>query len=288
MYLFLLPALAYIVIFHYIPMYGIQIAFRDYKPILGFAGSPWAGMKYFNQFFGSANFGRTLSNTVILSIQQLLITFPLPIILALMLNSLRSLRFKKVMQTVTYAPYFISTVVLVSMMSVLFSPTSGVVNNIIKAMGGKPILFLARPEWFRPLYVFSSAWQGTGWSSIVYIAALAGVGPELHEAASIDGANKLKRIWHIDLPSIRPTIIVILVLSIGNLMSLGFEKALLMQKNMNLATAEIIATYVYKVVILQTQYSFSAAVGLFNSIVNTALLVGVNRVAKKMADTSIW
>lgn len=288
LYLFLLPALLYIIIFHYWPMYGIQIAFRDYKPSLGFLGSPWAGMKYFNQFFQSANFNRTLSNTVILSIQQLLITFPLPILLALMLNSLKSARFKKLMQTVTYAPYFISTVVLVSMLSVLLSPTSGVVNNIINAMGGKPVLFMARPEWFRPIYIFSTAWQTTGWSSIVYIAALAGVSPELHEAAAIDGASKLRRIWHIDLPSIQPTIVIILVLSMGNIMSVGFEKALLMQKGMNLATSEIIPTFVYKVGILQTQYSFSAAVGLFNSLINTALLVTVNLLAKKLADTSIW
>lgn len=288
LYLFLMPALAYIVIFHYVPMYGIQIAFKDFKPSLGFAGSPWAGLKYFQQFFRSANFERTLVNTVALSVQQLLFTFPLPILLALMLNSLRSLRFKKMMQTVTYAPYFISTVVLVSILTVLLSPTSGVVNNCIKSFGGKPILFMARPEWFRSIYIFSTAWQTTGWSSIVYIAALAGVNPELHEAASIDGAGKLKRIWHIDLPSIQPTIIIILVLSMGNIMSVGFEKALLMQKGMNLATSEIIPTFVYKVGILQTQYSFSAAVGLFNSLINTALLVTVNLIAKRFSDTSIW
>jgi putative aldouronate transport system permease protein len=288
LYLFLLPALVYIILFHYVPMYGIQIAFKDFKPSLGFSGSHWAGMKYFEQFFHSSNFERTLVNTVTLSVQQLLITFPLPILLALMLNSLRSLRFKKVMQTVTYAPYFISTVVLVSMLTVLLSPTSGVVNNIIKSLGGKPVIFMARPEWFRFIYIFSTAWQTTGWSSIVYIAALAGVSPELHEAASIDGASKLKRIWHIDLPSIQPTIVIILVLSMGNIMSVGFEKALLMQKGMNLATSEIIPTFVYKVGILQTQYSFSAAVGLFNSVINTVLLVMVNLLAKRFASTSIW
>lgn len=288
LYFFLLPALIYIIIFNYWPMYGIQIAFKDYLPYEGIAGSPWVGFKHFIKFFDSILFWDLLKNTLSISIYSLVASFPIPIILAFMINYTKNKKLKKLTQTITYAPHFISTVVLVGMLSIFLSPRTGFINTIIKAFGQDPIFFLGQKEWFRHVYVWSGIWQGTGWASIIYIAALSGVSPELHEAAIIDGASKLQRIRHIDFPAILPTITILLILNMGQVMNVGFEKVLLMQNDLNLEMSEIISTYTYKMGLVNAQYSYSTAIGLFNNIINFCILIGVNRLAKKMSGTSLW
>lgn len=288
LYLFLLPVVILYLVFRYYPMYGVQIAFKDFSASKGILGSEWVGFKYFIQFFESYNFWPIIQNTLSLSVLSLVFGFPIPIIVALMLNQILAKRYKKFVQTVIYAPHFISTVVLVGMLHVFLSPNSGIVNQIITFFGGEPILFMADAGWFRPLYILSGIWQETGFATIIYLAALAGVSPELHEAAIMDGANKWKRLLNVDIPGILPTIIILLVLAIGNIMSVGFEKAFLMQSDLNYDTSNILPTYVYQMGIQKAQYSFSAAIGLFNSILNVILLVIVNRVAKKLTETSLW
>ncbi|WP_018751984.1 ABC transporter permease [Paenibacillus sanguinis] len=288
LYLFLLPIMIVYLVFRYYPMYGVQIAFKDFSPSLGIWGSEWVGFQHFIDFFNSYNFWDIINNTLILSFMSLIFSFPAPIIIAIMLNQMMGKRYKKFIQTVIYAPHFISTVVLVGMLHVFLSPNSGIVNHLIAFFGGEPILFMADEGWFRPLYVLSGIWQETGFSTIIYLAALAGVNPELHEAAIVDGASKWKRIWYVDIPSILPTIVILLILALGNIMSIGFEKAFLMQSDLNYATSNIIPTYVYEQGIQKAQYSFSTAVGLFNSIINILLIVTVNRIAKKLTETSLW
>jgi putative aldouronate transport system permease protein len=288
LYLLIMPTFIYFIVFKYVPMYGILMAFKDFVPSKGVMGSPWVGFKHFNRFFNSFQFWTLIRNTVGLSVLQMIITFPIPIIIALMLNQLARERIKKFIQTVIYAPYFISTVVLVGMMYIFTSPTTGFINNIIKGLGWEPIYFFASPGWFQPLYVLSSVWQGTGWATVIYMAALSGVDPQLHEAAIVDGASKLKRILTVDVPGILPVIIIQLILSIGNVMNVGFEKAFLMQTPLNLDTSEIIPTYIYKVGLQQSQYSFSTAVGLFNAVINLILLILVNKIVKKFSETSLW
>lgn len=289
--LLIAPTLIYVLIFLYWPMYGILIAFKDYKGSLGILNSPWAdqyGMKYFIQFFTSYNFLNVVTNTIRLSVYSLLAGFPFPILFALLLNYMRFPRWKKVVQTVTYAPHFISTVVLCGMLYLFLAPSSGMVNKLIIALGGKPVMFMNSAQLFPHVYVWSGVWQHMGWDSIIYIAALAGVSPELHEAAIIDGATKMGRIRHIDFPSILPTAIILLILNTGSLMSVGFEKVYLMQNNLNLATSETMATYVYKIGLINNQFSLSTAVGLFNSIVNFAMLVLVNSISKRVTENSLW
>ncbi len=286
-YLFLLPAVVYIAIFCYAPMYGIQIAFRNYKIVDGITGSAWVGMKWFSRFFGSKMFTTIISNTILISLYGLVAGFPMPIILALMLNY-TNMKFKRVMQTVTYMPHFISTVVMVGMLSCFLSPASGFVNSIIKAISGNTIYFLGEAKYFRHVYVWSGIWQGTGWGSIIYVAALTGVNPELHEAAIIDGANIWARILHIDLPSIMPTMVILLILNFGSIMSVGFEKAYLLQNDLNKATSEVISTYTYKMGLLNQNFSYSSAIGLSNTVVNFILLTIVNKIAKVLSGTSLW
>lgn len=288
LYLFLLPALLYILVFSYWPMYGIQIAFKDYLPYEGIGGSPWVGFKHFAKFFQSITFWDLLGNTLSISIYALLASFPLPIILAFMINYTKSEWLKKITQTVTYAPHFISTVVLVGMLSIFLSPRSGFINTIVEMFGGRPIFFMGEEGWFRHVYVWSGVWQGTGWASIIYIAALSGVSPELHEAAIIDGANKLQRIRYIDFPSLIPTITILLILSMGQIMNVGFEKVLLMQNDLNRGVSEIISTYTYKVGLINAQYSYSTAIGLFNNAINFLILLGVNKGARTLSGTSLW
>jgi len=288
LYLFLVPIFIIYLVFKYYPMYGIQIAFKDFSPSQGIWGSDWVGFQHFIDFFNSYNFWTIMNNTLILSLLSLLFSFPAPIIIAIMLNQMLGKRYKKVVQTVIYAPHFISTVVLVGMLSVFLSPNSGIVNHIITWFGGEPIMFMADEGWFRPLYILSGIWQETGFATIIYLAALAGVNPELHEAATMDGASKWKRVWNVDIPSILPTIVILLILALGNIMSIGFEKAFLMQSDLNYGTSNIIPTYVYEMGIQKAQYSFSTAVGLFNSFINIILIVTVNRIAKKMTETSLW
>lgn len=287
LYLFLLPALIYFIVFHYLPMYGILIAFKDFVATKGIMGSPWVGFKHFERFFESFQFWTLIKNTLGLSVVQLIVGFPLPIFLALMLNQIRSEKYKRFVQTVVYAPHFISVVVLAGMIFVFFS-NNGLINNIILLFGGDPISFMAKPEWFKPLYIASGVWQETGWAAIIYLAALAGVSPELHEAAIMDGANKWQRILHVDIPAIMPTAVILLILSVGSIMNIGFEKAFLLQTPMNQPSAEIISTYVYKMGLQQAQYSFAAAVGLFNAVINLILLIAVNKFSKKLSGTGLW
>ncbi|UHA71829.1 ABC transporter permease [Paenibacillus sp. 481] len=288
LYMLISPVLLYFIVFHYLPMYGVQIAFKDFMANKGIWDSPWVGFKHFARFFDSYFFERLMINTLTISFYTLLLSFPIPILLALMVNEVQSTRFKKIVQTVTYAPHFLSIVVVVGMMFIFLHPSTGIVNHMIVFFGGEPIRFMTDPNWFKTLYVFSDVWQTTGWSSIIYLAALSGVDHQLHEAATMDGANKMQRIWYINLPSIAPTIIILLILNLGSVMAVGFEKIFLMQNSLNMASSDVISTYVYRAGILDAQYSFSAAIGLFNSVVNFALLIVVNYVARRVNQTSLW
>jgi putative aldouronate transport system permease protein len=288
MYLLILPVVAYFIIFHYLPMYGVQIAFKDFLAVKGIGGSPWVGLKHFERFFNSFYAWRLIRNTVGLSLYQLVVAFPIPIILALLINEVRHNRFKRVVQTVTYAPHFLSTVVMVGIILVFLSPKNGMINLVIVALGGDPVYFMSESGWFKTIYVLSEVWQNAGWASIIYLAALAGIDPQLYEAAVVDGASKVKRIIYITIPCLMPTAIILLILNFGHVMSVGFEKVFLMQNNLNLESSEVISTYVYKNGLVGAQYSFSAAIGLFNSVINFALLIIVNSISKRVSQTSLW
>lgn len=283
LYLLLAPAVILTIIFKYIPIYGATIAFKDFSPIRGIMGSEWVGFKHFTSFLTSPNFMEILMNTIKLSSFELLIGFPIPIILALMLNQLRRSNVKKNIQLVLYAPHFISVVVISGMVFLFLSPV-GPVNALLSTFLDKPISFMSDPDYFRSIYILSGVWQGAGWASIIYVAALANVDPQLHDAATIDGASLLQRIWHIDLPTLKPVMAVLFILAAGGIMGIGFEKAYLMQTPMNSPSSEIIATYVYKRGLLAGDYSFATAVGLFNAVVNVILLVFVNKVVKRLNE----
>ena len=286
--LFVLPGMIITFIYTYIPMYGVQIAFRKYNPKLGFSGSQWVGLKHFIRFFESPYFESTLKNTFVLSAYSLIVGFPIPIILALMLNSLRFKKYRKVIQTVTYAPNFISTVVMCGMITLFLSPSIGVINQIMKSMGIDAVNFMAKKEYWRHIYVWPGVWQSTGWSSVIYFAALAGISPELHEAAKVDGATKFQLIRYIDLPSILTTATILLIMNCGSILSIGFEKAYLLQNSLNGSVSEIISTYVYKVGLVNNDMSYSTAIGLFNTVVNLVLLIIVNKASDKMSGNSLW
>ena len=288
LYVMLLPAVAFILVFAYWPMYGVLMAFQNFNPFSGIAGSPWVGFEHFIRFFSTPTSTRIILNTVILSLQTILWTFPAPIILALMIHYCINKRMGKIVQTAAYIPHFIATVVLVGMMSILLSPSIGLVNHAIEFLGGQRQVFMADSRWFRPLYVGSRVWQGTGFGAIIYIAALSSVDPTLYEAAKIDGASKWQRIWNIDLPTIMPTIVIMLILSLGSVMSVGFEQVFLMQNARNTEVSEIISTYVYHMGFTGGRFSFGAAVGLFNSVINFTLLVIVNYIARKVSSSSLW
>lgn len=293
LYVFLLLPVIYIIIFAYIPMTGVQIAFKKYNIKLGIWGSQWVGFKHFIKFFTSYQFGRVLGNTLRISLYSLVVSFPLPIIFALFLNCMRSERFKKFVQTVTYMPYFISIVVLVSMITQVVNPRIGIYGIVYAALNGGtyPSDILANPDAFPHLYVWSGLWQSFGWSSIIYTAALAAVDPALHEAAEIDGAGRFKRMLHVDIPCILPTATIMLIMRCGKIMSVGFEKAFLMQNTLNLSSSELISTYVYKIGLSSTgstDYSYSTAIGLFNSVINLILILMVNQFAKKYSENSLW
>lgn len=287
LYVLALIPFLFVLIFSYIPMGGILLAFKNYSITKGIWRSPWAGMKYFNQLFHIPIFPTILKNTIVLSLESMLFGFPFPIILALAFNEIRNARLKKTMQTISFAPYFISTVVVVSIIFQMFSYRYGVVNSMLNLLGVESVNFTGEEGFFRPAYIASNIWQGAGYSSILYIAALAGVDPSLYEAAAIDGAGRLQRVAHVDLPCIAPTIIITLILNAGNILSVGFEKAYLMQNPANYMVSEIIATYVYKTGIEQAQFSFSTAVGLFNSVVNCIMLLTVNAIAGRVSETSL-
>ena len=286
-YLFILPMLIYVIIFNYIPMYGIQLAFKDYRVADGIWGSAWVGLKHFKTFFESYQFKDLLWNTLSLSLYSLIAGFPMPIIFALLLNYITNVKLKKVVQMVTYAPHFISTVVYCGMI-LIFLSSDGVINQLLKLIGIDSVAFLTNPSNFRHIYVWSRVLQNIGWGSIMYISVLTSVDPTLHEAATVDGATRFQRLLHIDLPAIVPTMVIMLIMRAGEIMDLGFEKAFLLQNNINLDYSEIIATYVYRIGIQGGQFSYSSAIGLFNNVTNMVLLVVVNKIAKKVSDVSFW
>jgi putative aldouronate transport system permease protein len=288
LYFFCLPGLLIMLIFHYWPLYGAQIAFRSYSVRRGIWGSPWVGLQHFVRFFNSPNAVQIIYNTLVLSFYSLAAGFPIPIVLALLLNSFRHKRYTKVIQTVTYAPYFISVVVMCGMLILFLSPRVGAVNRIIGFLGVEPINFMGERSMWRNIYVWSGIWQGMGWSSVVYFAALSGVSPELHEAATVDGATKLQRILHIDLPTILPVAVMLLILNLGSVFSIGFEKAYALQNPLNLNVSEIISTYVYKIGIIQNDPAYSSAVGLFNAAVNAVLLISANTISRRLSDNALW
>ncbi|TCO45055.1 putative aldouronate transport system permease protein [Kribbella antiqua] len=288
LYLLIVVPLAYFVIFKYVPIANAVIAFKNYSPVKGPWGSEWVGFRNFELFFANPTFWTLVKNTFLLSVYTVLASFPIPIILAIALNEIRNGRFKKTVQLVTYAPYFISTVVVVSMTILVLSPRLGFVNDAIGLFGVPSIDFLGRPDYFRHIYVWSDVWQTTGYSAVIYLAALSGIDPALHESARIDGASRLQRIRHVDLPGIMPTAVIILVLGVGNIMSIGFEKAFLLQNPLNTAQSEIIATYVYKTGLLNADFSMATAIGLFNSVLNLFLLLGVNFAAKRITGNGLW
>ncbi|MEK4361869.1 ABC transporter permease subunit [Paenibacillus sp. FSL M8-0212] len=288
LYLFIAPAFLYFLIFHYGPMYGIQIAFKNFIPTLGVTGSPWVGFDHFIRFFNSYYFWDLLWNTLSISLYELAIGFPLPIILALAFNEVKDSFFKRTVQTVTYAPHFISVVVMSGMIITFLSPSSGMIVNLVQALGFQSPQFLTDPAWFKTVYVLSGVWQSAGWGTIIYLAALSGVDPQLHEAAVVDGASRFKRILHINIPAIIPTITILLILNMGSILGVGFEKILLLQNPLNMGSSDVISTFVYRSGLVDAQYSFSTAVGLFNSVVNAILLITVNQIARRTSENSLW
>jgi len=287
LWIMILPAIVVILLFNYVPMYGIQLAFRDYDFTKGLTGGEWRGLYYFRQFIDSYMFADIMRNTVTISLATILLGFPAPIILALILNQVRWKRGKKMLQTVVYMPHFISIVVLVGLLNVLLSPNTGIVGYLLRSMGYE-INLLASTSAFVPVYVLSDIWQHCGWNSIIYLAALSTVDPQLYDSAKIDGAGKWQTMRHIDLPAIAPTIIILFILSMGGVLTTGFEKIFLMQNTLNLPVSEVISTYVYKIGILSNQFSYSAAIGLFNTVINFFFLFVTNQIARRVSNISLW
>lgn len=288
LYIMLIPVLAYFIVFHYWPMYGVTLAFKDYKTKLGILGSPWIGFDNFERFFSAYNFKNLLQNTITLSIYSLLIGFPIPIIFALCLNYLTKNKLKKTVQMVSYMPHFISTVILCGMLQIFCSPRNGAFNVLLNLLGFDSINFLGKADYFKHIYVWSGVWQDMGWSAIIYISALSGVDYEMHEAAIIDGASKIQRMRYIDIPSITSTIVMLFIMKLGSLMSVGFEKVYLLQNDLNVSKSQIISTYVYEIGLLDRNFSYSTAVSLFNTVINIILLVTSNAVCKKLTKESLF
>ena len=288
LYVLLILPVSLMLLFNYAPMYGVIIAFKNYSTKLGIMGSHWVGMTHFTKFFSNAKSIAIIQNTLILSLYQLIASVPIPIILAIMLNETKNQRFKKAVQLATYAPYFISTVVIVSMLIQFTDGRIGIINKLTGVFGADPVNFMGKKEWFRHLYVWSGVWQGAGYGAVIYIAALSGISTELYEAARIDGANKWKRVFYIDLPMLLPTVSIMLILNLGQVMNIGFEKVYLMQNAANSAVSEVISTYVYKIGMIQQNFSFSTAINLFNSVVNMVLVITVNAISSKLGDTSLF
>ena len=288
LYLFILPTVIYFIIFHYVPFYGIQLAFKDFVATKGIWGSPWVGLKHFKQFFSSHYFWEIIGNTIGISLYSLVAGFPMPILFALMLNEISNARYKKTVQTVAYAPHFICVVVMVGMLYIFLHPIYGVVNTLLKFLGFEAQDFMNKPEYFKSLYVWSGIWQHTGWNSVIYFAVLSNIDPEQHEAAIIDGATRFQRIIYINIPVLVPTMVILLILNVGSIMNVGFEKTYLMQTPLNTSASEVISTYIYKVGLQGARFSFTTAVGMFNSVINFILLLIVNKTSKKLSSTSLW
>ena len=287
-YLMLLPVVAYMFIFQYMPMAWLSVSFFDFKLLKGFSGSKFVGLSNYIKFVTGSDFGRVVGNTLILNLEQLLISFPITIIFALLLNEIRKARFKKLVQTVSYLPHFISTVVLVTMISTILSPSVGILGAISKALGQNPVYYLGQAKYFRTIYIVSGVWQGTGWGAIIYLSAMTGIDPTLYEAATVDGAGRLRQVWHVTLPGIMGAIMIQLVMQIGNLMNLGFEKIYLLQNSFNLEVSEVLSTYVYKQGMLNTKFGYSTAASVFNSIIALILVVAANKVSKKLTNAGLW
>ncbi|HJC22449.1 MAG TPA: ABC transporter permease subunit [Candidatus Eisenbergiella merdavium] len=287
LYLMILPVVAFYLVFCYYPMYGAQIAFRDYTPKLGVFHSPWAGLRHFREFFDSVYFGRLIRNTISINLKNLIFGFPAPILFALLLNEVKGQKFKKVVQTVSYMPHFISTVVIAGMI-LQFTATDGVLTWVMTLFGYPKQNMMLNPDFFQPVYVISDIWQSLGWGSIIYIAAISGINAELYEAARMDGAGRFKQMWHVTLPGILPTIITMFILRVGNMMNLGFEKIILLYNSSVYETADVISTYVYRKGLVDQSYSFSTAVGLFNSLINLLLLFLANKLCKRLTEHSLW
>ncbi len=287
LYVLLLPSIVLLICFTYIPMYGIIISFKDYSPVLGMWGSPWVGFKHFIQFFNSYQFELTIKNTLSISIYSILVGFPLPIALAILCNQMRAGMFKKVFQVTTYLPHFISTMVMCGMILLFLSPSSGLMANLLSLVGIEMPNVLAKPLFFSSIYVWSDVWQHVGWDSIIYLAALSAINPTYYEAATMDGATRMQKILHIDIPLLLPTAMILLILRAGGILSVGFEKVLLLQNPLNLTGSEVISTYVYKMGLQNFQYSLSTAIGLFNTVVNVIVLLFVNWLSKRMTKTSL-
>jgi len=290
LYVLLLLPISYVLLFKYYPMYGAQIAFKDYVPFDGITGSDWVGTKHFVRFFHSYEFKKILKNTLVISLYSLIAGIPFPILLALSLNYIKNKMFKKSVQMVTYAPHFISVVVMAGIILELLEPRNGLINNLLRELGMESINFMAKPDYFSSIYVWSGIWQNVGFACIIYLAALSGIDPALHEAAVIDGASKFQRMRHIDLPGIVPIIMILLILDTGHILDLGFEKVLLLQNPLNARTSEVIDTYVYKVGLASQamNYSYSTAINLFKSVIGLILLVSVNQIARKTKQESLW
>lgn len=287
LYVIVIPVLLFYLLFHYKPMYGAIIAFKDYSPALGVNGSPWVGFANFTRFFKSVYFVRLIKNTILLSVYNLILGFPAPVILALLLNEVRNKHFKSLTQTVTYLPHFISLIVVTGMLTD-FSMTTGLFNDIIAMFGGSRSPLLQNPKLYRSIYVLSSIWQEVGWGSIIYLSALAGVDSQLYEAAQIDGAGKWKQLLHVTLPSIAPTIMIMFILKMGSLMNMGYEKTILLYNPSTYDTADIISSYIYRIGLLDQDWSYSTAIGLFNSVINFALLLFTNKMSKRYSETGLW
>ena len=286
-YVMIIPAIAYFIVFHYAPMYGVIIAFQDYKPFKGISGSAWVGFKHFSDFITGPFFWRLLRNTLSINIGMLLFGFPLPILFALLLNEVRSVGFKRVVQTITYMPHFVSSVVVCGLM-VIFCRSDGILTYVLKYLGFPENNLLTYKQYFQGLYIGMNIWQELGWDSIIYFAALTSIDVSLYEAARVDGAGRWRQMWHITLPGIAPTVVILLILRIGNLMSLGWDRIYLLYNDMVMETADVISTYVYRTGMLQVQYSYATAVGLMNSIVNIVLLFSANFISRKVSDSSLW
>lgn len=288
LYLMIAPVVIWYFLFCYMPMFGLIIAFKDYNVFTGVFESPYVGFYQFQRFFESIYFWRLIRNTFVISFLGLVLNFPAPIILALMFNELKDGKFKKVTQTISYLPHFISTVIIVGMYTTFLAPEHGLINNIIAYFGGERVYFLAEPRYFRMLYIIMDIWRSVGWGSIIYLAALSGVETELYEACIIDGGGYWRQLWHITLPGITPTIVIMLILRIGQLMSVGYESIILMYSPATYSTGDVISTYVYRVGLVDADYSFSTAVGMFNSIISLILLVAANTISRKVGETSLW
>ncbi|MCI8900455.1 MAG: sugar ABC transporter permease [Lachnospiraceae bacterium] len=282
-----LPVILFYILFHYKPMYGAIIAFQDYNPRQGVTGSEWVGFDQFIRFFTSPYFGRLVKNTLLLSVYGIIFGFPAPIILALLLNELRARRFKKTVQTITYLPHFISLVVVTGIIKD-FTQSTGLINDIIVMFGGERSSLIQNPALYRTIYIVSDIWQGIGWGSIIYLSALSGVDQQLYEAASIDGAGRWKQLIHVTLPGIAPTIVIMLIMRMGQLLGTGYEKTILLYNEATYETADVIASYIYRVGILERNWSYSTAIGLFNSVINLALLIATNKISRRVSETSLW